>query len=47
MKMVQRRKANSFAPDDLAVRPFHVRDDSGVVLHDVAIAVDDSGAELA
>jgi hypothetical protein len=46
MEMIKRGKNNAFALRDLPVRAIHVGDDRGVVLHDVAVAIDNSGCEL-
>src|SRR5262245_7556843 len=46
MEMIQRGKNHAFPLRDLPVRAIHVGDDRGVVLHDVAVAIDNSGCEL-
>jgi hypothetical protein len=44
--MIQRWKNHAFALGDFAIGRIHVGDNSRVVFHDVAIAVDYSGCEL-
>ena len=46
MEMIQRWKDHAFPMRDLSIRRLHVGDDSRVVLHDVAIAVNNSSSEL-
>jgi hypothetical protein len=46
MKMIQGRKTNALAPCDIAVSALHMSDDSGVILHDVTVAVDNSATKF-
>src|SRR5262249_28356044 len=44
--VIEGRKTDALAPDDVAVSAFHMRDDAGVIFHNMTVAVDDSGSKL-
>jgi hypothetical protein len=47
MEVVQGRETRSLARGDVAVGAVHMRDDSSVIFHDMAVAINYSTSELA